>query len=369
MKIAAIFIDMISADKLNLCNSGAEWTMIDECLQRIGGTLYANCYTPAPDTPRASGCMWTGVYPKANGCDLRYKYPREFLSSSKTNFWSVLKQLNYKINIFMRKSAVAIGMLPEWAEQYVYPNGEDIEGFLKSIVSEDRTFTFIYLPDFHICLDMFKASREGVKKGEELIGNILMQIMKAGNIEEYDHVFMFSDHGFRMAGEQHRHLLERDRVQTLMLWRKKDQKTLQIDNALRSNMDLFPTICEIVGYEYDKDIDGKSLSGNGHEYILLEDHKNFKVELGQTIERWGVVYKGHIYWLDVVGWDMYDAPKDTDFAMKEFEQIISEKGTDYVENKKITDIIHKHDNDTYMHATTFSDGMPLDKLKDDSYSM
>ena len=111
MKIAAIFIDMISANRLNLCNSKAERTMIDECLQKIGGTLYANCYVPAPDTPRASGCMWTGLYPKANGCNLRYKYPREFLSAEKINIWSVLEKLNYKINILVSLAIISLNRI------------------------------------------------------------------------------------------------------------------------------------------------------------------------------------------------------------------------------------------------------------------
>ena len=164
MKIMTIFIDMISGEKLNLCNSNAERTELDDFIEKFGGTLYANCYTPAPDTPRSAGCMWTGLYPKENGCKYRTRYPMFYMDEEKENIWSVLKKQNYNIQAFMRAPTLATGVLPKCVEENVYPDGNDLDGFLDSIRLQDNTFIMIYLPDFHTYLDIFQASIGGGKK-------------------------------------------------------------------------------------------------------------------------------------------------------------------------------------------------------------
>lgn len=364
MRLLMVFIDMISGAKLNLCNPEAEWTAIDDFLKDFGGTLYAECYTPAPDTPRSCGCMWTGLYPSENGCKYRTRYPAHYMNPANENFWDILHGMKYNFQIFMRAPTAAMGMLPEWADEFIYPDGNDIEGFLDSTVLSDNTVTFIYLPDFHTYIDIFESEMGGVKQGELFVQKLLNKMFSRIDADEYDHILLLSDHGFRVSGETHRHLIEKDRMQTLMLWRKKGENALQIDKRLRSNLDVFPTVCEMVNYKWNNAIDGKSLSGDGHEYILMEDHKNFNLELGQTIERWAVLWKDHIYWLDVVGWDMYGAP-ETDFDGEVFEELIAEKMTDYKRNKKDFELIHKYDNDTWKAHTMFSDGTLISDVKGD----
>lgn len=363
MKILMVFVDMISGEKLNLCNPKAERTPIDDFLEGFGGTLYANCYTPAPDTPRSCGCMWTGLYPKENGCIYRTRYPGYYMNPEKENIWDILKGMNYNLQIFMRAPTAALGMIPKWADQYIYPDGNNIEGFLEYITLPENTFTLIYLPDFHTYIEMFQAEMRGVKRGERFVRGLLKKIFTRISVEDYDHILLLSDHGFRMSGEEHRHLIEKDRTQTLMLWRKSGEDVLTIDTELRSNLDVFPTVCEMLNYTPRNKVDGKSLSGSGHEYILMEDHKNFNVELGQTIERWAVLWNDHIYWLDVVGWDMYGAPK-INFDGERFEKLISQKMTDYQQNKKDYEIIHKYDNDTWKTHTMFSDGTLLSEVRE-----
>lgn len=359
-----VFIDMISGEKLNLCNPKAERSVLDDFIEKFGGTLYANCHTPAPDTPRSCGCMWTGLYPEENGCKYRTRYPAWYMNPEKENLWDVLKSMNYDFQVFMRAPTAATGVLPEWMDESIYEDGNNIEGFLDSITLSENACTLIYLPDFHTYVEMTQAEKEGVKRGELFVKNLLEKIF-AKIQEEYDHILLLSDHGFRMAGEKHRHLLEEDRTQTLMLWRKKGENTIRIDRKLRSNLDVFPTICEILHYIPGNEMDGKSLSGEGHEYLLMEDHKNFSIEIGQTIERWAVLWKNHIYWLDCKGWDMYGAPEG-EFDQERFEKLISEKMTDYLKNKREYDIIHKHDNDTWVAHTMFSDGTLISEVKKDN---
>lgn len=88
MKILMLFVDMLGADYLNIGNKRCRSGSMDRLLESLGGTFFERCYTPAPDTPRSSACMWSGVYPKENGCNNRLKYPGRYLQT-KTNLWKL----------------------------------------------------------------------------------------------------------------------------------------------------------------------------------------------------------------------------------------------------------------------------------------
>src|SRR3989338_5821760 len=76
MKILIIFVDMLRPDMLQVLNSAVAKGPLDEELEKIGGTLYRNCFTQAPDTARSLACVWSGKYPYKNGCDKRIKNPK-----------------------------------------------------------------------------------------------------------------------------------------------------------------------------------------------------------------------------------------------------------------------------------------------------
>lgn len=79
MKILLAFFDMIRVDHIQMYNPQAEKTVFDTMFQKIGGTLFSKCYTPAPDTPRSLACLWSGYVPSNNGCDTRIKWPHFFM--------------------------------------------------------------------------------------------------------------------------------------------------------------------------------------------------------------------------------------------------------------------------------------------------
>ena len=81
MKILLCFIDMLRPDLLNLYGNRFV-SQVDLFFEKLGGTVYRNCYTPGPDTPRSTACILTGCYPKKNGCDARVKYPKYFLKKN-----------------------------------------------------------------------------------------------------------------------------------------------------------------------------------------------------------------------------------------------------------------------------------------------
>ena len=75
MKILTIFADMIRPNRLSTFNDCLkEDTPIDTKLKMLGGTVYTNCFTPGPDTPRSTATFLTGVDPYLNGCNTRLKW-------------------------------------------------------------------------------------------------------------------------------------------------------------------------------------------------------------------------------------------------------------------------------------------------------
>ena len=362
MKFLLIFIDMIAADNLHLCNEKAEMTALDESFMKLGGTLYTNYYVPAPDTPRSAGCMWTGLYPKANGCDSRLKYPGYFLKPGIENIWDIFANQGYSFNIFMRESNVKNGTLPGQYGKLAYKcdKGNDIDGFLKSVDLCENSVTFLYLVDLHSHIEIYNATKEGYKKGDYFEAQILARVFQQLEADEFDHIFIFSDHGFRFAGENHRHLLERDRIKTVLLWRQKGEIGLRRDPSLRTVMDMFPTICDILDYQTSNTVDGKNLLGEGHEYVLFEEHRQFTLQIGMTAERWAVLWHDKLYWLDCEGGDLFEDPQAIDFDSEFFEKEIAERMSDYAMNKKIMEYIKRRP-DIYasMGNNQYSDGSPI----------
>ncbi|UJF33216.1 hypothetical protein [Paenibacillus hexagrammi] len=61
MKILSVFIDMLRPNLMNVHNHEVPEHELDRFFRQLGGTLYTNCYTPAPDTARSMACFWSGA--------------------------------------------------------------------------------------------------------------------------------------------------------------------------------------------------------------------------------------------------------------------------------------------------------------------
>lgn len=351
MKILVIFADMIGGDYLNLGNVNSSQTELDSYLNILGGTFYSKCYTPAPDTPRSSACMWTGLYPKRNGCDNRLKYPKRFLKTG-FDFWHILKDAGYTFHVYMRETDVRIGTLPDGFESYAKPG--TLDEYLNQWRIEDNSLSFFYFHDLHSFLDNNGYTPRQLKKGVRFLTSLIRKIFDQKMPDEFDYILLFSDHGFRYEGRKMKHLIDDDRVKTTMFLRKKGDTSLVIDEDLRSNLDVCPTILDIAGIDNFTETDGKSLLGEGHKYVFIEDHDDFSVRLSQSIEHWAVFTANNKYWLECSGkWDM--DRKDDVFDRDYFKKAIIDKMNDFDTNSKLWDAMHIYD-DNKIADNRYSDG-------------
>jgi Arylsulfatase A and related enzymes len=354
VKILAIFADMVGAEHSNSGNTDAPENELDILFRTLGGTFYSRCFTPAPDTPRSTACMWSGIYSKGNGCNNRLKYPRFFLDTE-YELWHILEKEGYNLNVYMRNADSEIGMLPEGFQKYI--KGGIIDDYLDDLIIDDRSFTFFYLHDLHSYLDNYGYTPRQFKKGIKIIAGLIKKIFRKFDADMFDYILIFSDHGFRYEGVRQQHLIDEDRVKTIMFMRKKGESNLEINKELRSNLDVFPTILDMIGVEVHKTIEGKTLLGKGHDYVLIEDHDDFSVRLSQSIEHWAVFTPDNKYWLECSGeWDMFR--KDEEFDRLGFERIIKEKMNDYSVNRKLWDALHTYDGNKTKDRT-YSDGSSI----------
>ncbi len=289
MKIVFFFMDMLRPDILNIVNPQMHERKMDRSLKKIGGTVYTNCYTPAPDTPRSLACLWSGKYPSKNGCNYRTKYPSFYMENDSNNILSELRRLGYEMNFFMETVCRKVGMLPpEFMNSGNHSGDCRLDEYLSKLHCADDSCTFISIEDFHRALDDVGANKQGVDLGCELLTEDLELIDAFLHRENIDVLILFSDHGFKYQSEVGEmngfSLLSSDRTKVYLQIKTKMDSCIRWNSQITSIMDVYPYVLDIV----KNDLDGDILLSE-RDFVLLEDHKNFNTELGQTIEYWGVV--------------------------------------------------------------------------------
>jgi len=298
MRILTIFVDMIRANRLSTFNENVKIdTPLDKAFKELGGTIYNNCFTPGPDTPRGMSTYYTGKNPYINGCNTRLKWPHYFLKKELTTVFDLFIDKNYKIDCFSSPRERETGLFPKHiSDMNIHNNDYNLNAYLKSLKLEKDHFVFLSIPDYHWAFDDFGYSTNGESKSYDITKNVWDIVFNNLNKDDFDHIFIFSDHGFKFNSERKlepkSYMLNEDRTNSIMIHRKKNQTDIVTNNKLCSLADLYPTYNELL----NKKSDGISLfSEQSHKYIILEDHINFEPMVNQNIELWAVVTLSSIY--------------------------------------------------------------------------
>ena len=230
MKILIIFVDMLRPDMLQVLNSAVAKGPLDEELEKIGGTLYRNCFTPAPDTARSLACVWSGKYPYKNGCDKRIKYPRFFLKNEGKNILEILLEQGFNLSFFNNPNEKRNGVFPPGFNSIGTHNPDlNLKKFLQGLEVKDKSLVYVALSDLHWAVDDFVCYPRFVKRGHRKVANSLRILRNSLKLDDFDHVFVFSDHGFKLRNELSKEpaymLLNKARTNTFLLHKKKMTKS------------------------------------------------------------------------------------------------------------------------------------------------
>lgn len=345
MKILTIFIDMIRANRLSTFNGSVKKdTPLDIAFKEIGGTIFTNCFSPGPDTPRGMSTYFTGVNPYKNGCNARLKWPQYFLNKELNTIFDIFIEGGFKIDCFANPKERDTGLYPSHInDMNVHNKDLDLDKYLSELKLQNDHFLFLSIPDFHWAFDDFGYSVSGEKKAYKVIKKSVFDIVfKNLNKDDFDHIFIFSDHGFKFNVERKfepkAYMLNEDRTNNIMIHRSKGQEDLIENNKLCSLADLYPTYEEILSANQPKGF--SLLSDDEHEFIIIEDQINFTPSINQNTELWALINRDFIYIreLDKVTLINRKTREVSNPIIKKFDQILknnSSFGTYIDEYEKI----------------------------------
>lgn len=344
MKVLMIFMDMLRTDMLHVMSRSAAKGPLDDEFEQLGGMLYRHCYTPAPDSARSLACVWSGKYPYKNGCDKRIKYPGFFLKKDGKNILEILSEQRFNLYFFNNFNESRNGILPPGFSSRGTHNADlNLGKFLQGITFEENSFVFISLTDLHWILDDFDYYSFFVKKGHQKLSNSLRIIRNNLNIDDFDHVFIFSDHGFKLRREFKQEpaykLLNKARTNTFLLHKKKSDRGLTYSDRFCSVLDLYPTLCDIVGETQPDDLDGISLfSEKERPFLVAEDHTSFAPHVNQTINLWAVIKKEGIYYRTLDA-HYFENRGSFSESPEELDNIIAQRSPFFTEYRKENEIL------------------------------
>jgi len=299
LKILTIFIDMIRANRLSTFNENIKSdTPLDTAFKELGGTIYTNCFTQGPDTPRGISTFLTGIEPYNNGCNTRLKWPGFFLKKELKTVYDLFLDREYKLDLYSSLNERTIGFFPEHiSEMDIFNKDHDLEKYLNNITLEDKHFIFIGIPDYHWAFDDLGYTRQGEKESYKITKDVYDLVFKRFNKDDFDDIFIFSDHGFKFNYEIKKYprefLLNDDRTNIIMLHRKKGQNELIKNDKLCSIADIYTTYEDILNIQKTNGV--SLLSEEEREYVISEDHSDFTPTVNQNTELWSLTTKEHIY--------------------------------------------------------------------------
>lgn len=292
MKILIVFIDMVRVDHLHSYNPSVKPCLIDERLQKIGGTLFTQCFSPGPDTPRSLACMQSGLYPHFNGCDTRIKWPKFFMREEITTIWDHAAQNGWNVNLCCNENEILTGFF-KYTETPQIKLFTSPDGFISKGNFSDDSISFIGIPDMHTAITDYNATDYAFQKGDEIVNLYFEKFITDDFVSKFDKVVVFSDHGCQMVEESKRmqstlELLDNGRNQLLMLVHQKGNVGITKDGRLASILDLYATLENMIGCSDFRQ--GYSLLEAPQRTIThVEDHKDFKVYPEVMIKQWRVI--------------------------------------------------------------------------------
>lgn len=347
MKVLLVFADMIRANRLKCCNSNIkEDNALDTFFQNLWGTMYSECFSPAPDTPRWIACLYSWLWPHYNWCDLRIKYPKYYLNKDQKTFFDLFLEKGYKINAFANPTERETGLFPHNIDQLdIHNSYYDLGSYLSNITLEDNHMLFVSIPDFHHVLWELWSTETWEQHAYKQVTDSLNTIFKHHKQDDFDHIIIFSDHWFKLYDEfletkkQPALLLNEDRINSLMFHKQKWDLKLVQNNQLISTTNLFWFIEKLLS---NNNVDTPSLYNTNLTYFIWEDHTDFSTSLIQAVWIWYYVDKDHLYVRTLDQWYNF-VRHSNDFhegINKDFDEKIMKdsKFGDYKKRKEILDM-------------------------------
>ena len=171
----------------------------------------------------------------------------------------------------------------------------DLKGFLREIELEENHLLFLSIPDYHWALQDWGYTKKAERIALREVANSLSIVFDEFDKDEFDHIFLFSDHGFKfnaqLRAEEQFKFINKDRAAVFAV-PGKGAKDLSYDDKLCSIEDIFHTVSGL----FNKPSQNSLLSTSEREHIAIEDHLSIEApQVNQNVDIWAIVQKDQIY--------------------------------------------------------------------------
>lgn len=303
--VLLIFCDMVRGNLLHNVNKKIKKSNFDIFLEKMGGTLYINAFTPAPDTGRAYSMLQTGLSCKNNGCDDVWKYPEFFLKDEIKILDEILLENNVETTYIGTKRNDLSGVFSNRVKNKIlidFKENTYLEAFQnlkEKIDGNDKTFSWICLDDYHVAADDYGASMTSDDVGKEKLSIILNKLFNIIDKNIFDEIIILSDHGnvhqYGFKDIRILNLLSDDRTKILLYRVNKKNISFKLNDELRNILDIFPTILESFNIKALDYVEGISLYKkiSKDRIISMESYSEF-AHLA-PLNLWGCRSKDFLY--------------------------------------------------------------------------
>ena len=242
IKILIYLADMVRGDLFDPIDGSL---LIEKYLSRKGGTWWPNAFTPAPETPRGTACMFSGNYPKENGVTMRGLGLREaFLPNQPSLFRSLVNQ-GVHVGVWREEKEIREGIWLPGDSLGGIEQFSDIESAQIWAENEGDVLLYRHENAYHGVVDAIpQESRANVHALG--LDYLFPSFIEAVELMDWDIIWLVSDHGCKLRGDSMSEIdmLDRDRTNiSMFLWeRNQPEQRIKKDNRLCSIFDLYPTI-------------------------------------------------------------------------------------------------------------------------------
>lgn len=248
-------------------NVTSERTFLDELLSNC--ISFTNCRSAAPYTIASLAAKMTGCYPSVNRIDGWLKEnPLETLNPKCLTIIDLIKYHGYETT-YMASSSSCAYIQPDSFDHYVCCDNSD-NFFLNNIKESSLPqFSIMLLDIIHddCCENIGKFDSAMYCNSIQKVSNLVERYYKTIKSEN-DILLITSDHGVRVIDELQNTIYSEEWVTGRYLTEKTTRcsfnikwdgrlKPQKISNMVRS-IDIFPTLMDILGWEYPR-LDGVSL--------------------------------------------------------------------------------------------------------------
>lgn len=327
---------MLRANLLNTYNNSVEKNELDKFLEEFGGTSYVKAYSSSCETYRSLGMVSYGKIPKytkINSRNILFEWDSNCLGN-------ILESSKYKTKVIGDSLGVETGVYNCFSKDKLkidYENNplEFVVENINKMKQEEKSCIFLCLELPHQIRDDYYF--DGKFAGKIIVNEVaktLKTLFDKIDKDSFDNILIFSDHGYKDDFLPNLELINDDRAKIFLHTRKKNQVLLEKKLELRHITDIYSTLLEYSEIENK----GKKLSDSeGHEFIVIEDYKNWEKNSIDYIEEeniWGVRSDKYFYITDLVNEKLYfekevgiyEEQKIKDIMRDQFIQIL-EKNT------------------------------------------